>query len=195
VIFKLEAGQFDVETAFLLCELDEEIWMQLPDGYIEYCVIYQNKRIDSNTHCVKLQKALYGLVQAARKWLKKFKEVMKSFDYVSSPADPCLFINSSTNKSFVVIYVDDDGIFSTKANIDTLITALSKDFKVKYLGKLEHFVGCHIIENPRSDTLSIHQPKLGLSGLAGSCSFPNLVALGLIPCQCMVDCRLQYRVG
>jgi hypothetical protein len=35
----------------------------------------------------------------------------------------------------------------------------------------------------------------GLSGVAGHCSIPSLVALGLIPCQCIVDCRLQYRVG
>jgi hypothetical protein len=53
---------------------------------------------------------------------------MKSIDYVPSPADSCLFINTSTNKSFVVIYVDDGGIFSTKENIETLIKALSKDF-------------------------------------------------------------------
>jgi Reverse transcriptase (RNA-dependent DNA polymerase) len=66
VLFKLEAGQFDIETAFLCGELDEEIWMQLPDGYSEYCATFQNKKIDSNIHCVKLQKALYGLVQAAR---------------------------------------------------------------------------------------------------------------------------------
>jgi hypothetical protein len=36
---------------------------------------------------------------------------------------------------------------------------------------------------------------IGLSGVAGSCSIPSLVALGSNPCQCIVDCRLQYRVG
>jgi Reverse transcriptase (RNA-dependent DNA polymerase) len=55
VLFKLEAAQFDIETAFLYGELDQEIWMQLPDGYSEYCVTYQNKKIDPNTHCVRLQ--------------------------------------------------------------------------------------------------------------------------------------------
>jgi Reverse transcriptase (RNA-dependent DNA polymerase) len=121
--------------------------MQIPDGYGEYCVTYQNKKIYSNIHCVKLQKTLYGLVQFTRQWWKKFKDVMKSIDYIPSPADPCLLINTSTNKSFHVTYADDGDIFSTKENIDTLIQALSKDFKVKYLGKLENFVGCHIIEN------------------------------------------------
>jgi hypothetical protein len=40
---------------------------------------------------------LYGLIKASRKWWKKFKEVMIYIDYVPSPADPCLFINTSTN--------------------------------------------------------------------------------------------------
>jgi hypothetical protein len=41
-----------------------------------------------------------------------------------------------------------------------LIKALNKDFKVKYLGALEHFVGCHVIENEKRNTIWIHQPKL-----------------------------------
>jgi hypothetical protein len=49
----------------------------------------------------------------------------------------------------VVIYVDDGGIFRTKENIDTLIKALSKDVKVKYIGKLKQFIGCHIIEKQK----------------------------------------------
>ena len=31
---------------------------------------------------------------------------------------------------------------------------------MKYLGKLEQFVGCQIIENKEKDTIWIHQPKL-----------------------------------
>jgi hypothetical protein len=32
--------------------------------------------------------------------------------------------------------------------------------KSKYLGKLEHFVGCHVIESEQKDMIRIHQPKL-----------------------------------
>ena len=62
-LMNLEAGQFDIETAFLYGDLDEEIWMQLPDGYSDYVKEITNKTISSTTHCVKLKKALYGLVK------------------------------------------------------------------------------------------------------------------------------------
>jgi hypothetical protein len=100
--------------------------MQLPDGYSEYCVTCQKKKVDSSTHCVRLQQALYGPGQAARQWWRHSEEVMKSTIYVPSPADPWIFINTSTNKSFIVIYMDDGGFFNTKENIDRLIKALSK---------------------------------------------------------------------
>jgi Reverse transcriptase (RNA-dependent DNA polymerase) len=106
-------------------------------------------------------KTLYGLVQAERKWWEKLKEVMKTIKYYPSHVDPCLFINTSTTKHlFVIINVDDGENFSTKDNIDKLIQALNKDFKVKHLGPLEHFVGCHVIENVKRDTIWIRPPKL-----------------------------------
>ena len=62
--------------------------------------------------------------------------------------------------SFVILHVDDGGIIGTQETIDELVSGLSEDFKVKYLGQMEHFVGCHLIENKEKDTLWIHQPKL-----------------------------------
>jgi hypothetical protein len=37
---------------------------------------------------------------------------------------------------------------------------LGKSFKVKYLGKLENFIACKLIENKERDTIWIHQPNL-----------------------------------
>jgi hypothetical protein len=33
---KMEAGQFDIETAFLYGDLEEKLWMDFPDGYVDY---------------------------------------------------------------------------------------------------------------------------------------------------------------
>ena len=56
--------------------------------------------------------------------------------------------------------MDDGGIFSTEDNIQEVLKELGKEFKVKYLGKLENFLGCKIIENKAKDTIYIQQPKL-----------------------------------
>jgi hypothetical protein len=38
VFSKFAAGLENTETWFFYSKLDEEIWIQLPDGYSEYCV-------------------------------------------------------------------------------------------------------------------------------------------------------------
>ena len=118
------------------------------------------KVISYLTHCVKLKKAIYGLVQAARQWWKKFKTAMEGIGYVASPIDPCLFIKKKEGQdpSFIIIYVDDGGIIGTPKDVKEVIEGLSKEFKIKSLGKMEHFVGCHIIE--KENQTWIHQPKL-----------------------------------
>lgn len=51
---------FDVKTAFLNADLEEEIYMYIPEG---------NER---NGFICRLNKSLYGLRQASRKWNQKF---------------------------------------------------------------------------------------------------------------------------
>lgn len=62
----LEIGQFDIKTAFLHGELDEKIFMQLPEGATEKDTI------------VKLKKSLYGLKQSPRQWNKRFHDFLAS---------------------------------------------------------------------------------------------------------------------
>jgi hypothetical protein len=45
-------------------------------------------------------------------------------------------------------------------NLNNVINKLSKTFKVKYLGKLENFIGCKLIEDKDKTKIWIHQPKL-----------------------------------
>jgi hypothetical protein len=161
----LHAGQFDIETAFLYGELEEELWMSLPDGYDDYLQV-RGINTSNKTHCLKLNKAIYGLVQAARQWWKRFTEVMDGLGFEPSKADPCLYVKknlkSFDQSAFVIIYVDDGGIFGTKEEIKQIIEALRKEFKVKDLGPLENFVGCKISHSltDKVKTLGITQPKL-----------------------------------
>jgi Reverse transcriptase (RNA-dependent DNA polymerase) len=73
IINGLRSRQFDVETAFLYGTLDEEIYMELPEGYKKYLQELLGKIYSSQEHCVMLLCALYGLVQAAPQWYKKIQ--------------------------------------------------------------------------------------------------------------------------
>jgi Reverse transcriptase (RNA-dependent DNA polymerase) len=140
VLMKLRTGQFDIETAFLYSDLEEEIYMRIPKGYSKYMMEVHNTKIDSNTHVLLLKKAIYDLVQAARQWWKQFKEVMAMCNLFSSKSDPCLFIKKAKEDeplSFVKIYVDDGRVIGTPDAIKEVISALGESFKVKTMGEME----------------------------------------------------------
>jgi hypothetical protein len=119
-------------------KLEEELWMDIPDGNSKY---FQEKY---GKHCLKLTKSIYGLVQAVRQWKKKFKEVLDILGYWPSRADFCVFIRKEGkgNKSYLIFYVDDGRIFARPTEVKRILTELSKHFVVKDLGKMESFVGC-----------------------------------------------------
>jgi len=58
----LELTQFDVCTAFLYGELEEEIFMKIPEGL----VVPEKKRRNSDSVVCRLNKSLYGLKRAPR---------------------------------------------------------------------------------------------------------------------------------
>ncbi|MGL4342651.1 MAG: reverse transcriptase domain-containing protein, partial [Lactococcus lactis] len=60
--YKLHKRQFDVETAFLYGDLEEELYMEFPEGYEEF-LLEKGIRFEASKHCLLLKKSLYGLVQ------------------------------------------------------------------------------------------------------------------------------------
>ncbi|UYV85057.1 K02A2.6-like, partial [Cordylochernes scorpioides] len=94
----MEIMQFDIKTAFLNGDLDEDIYMQIPEG-----IEVENK----NLVC-KLKKSLYRLKQSPRIWNEKFTYFLKQFQLTQSQADPCVFYQTKTDaKIFLALYVDD----------------------------------------------------------------------------------------
>jgi hypothetical protein len=132
ILLKMEA----IETAYLYGDLEEKLWMDLPDVYVDYIQelntngkqleVFKQEQdninsITTQTHCFELKKAIYGLVQAARQLWKKFKEVTLQMGFKPSLADPCLFYRDKPTRSFIIIYVDDGGIFSDEKTIQEVL--------------------------------------------------------------------------
>ena len=63
---KYDAKIINIKTTFLYGDLEEEIYMKYTEG-LEH---YEDK-------CLYLRKTIYGLVQAARQYWKKFTEKLK----------------------------------------------------------------------------------------------------------------------
>ncbi|GMF65420.1 unnamed protein product [Phytophthora lilii] len=76
--------QFDVETAFLNGDLEEDVYMAPPLGI----------DIPEGMVC-KLRRSLYGLKQAAAVWFKKIRSVFISMGFMQCRADPCLFVSGT----------------------------------------------------------------------------------------------------
>lgn len=78
----LDINHLDVKTAFLNGDLEETIYMKMPDCYNT-----------SSTNCkvLKLNKAIYGLKQASRAWNKKVDTLLVSNGYKRSKIEPCMY--------------------------------------------------------------------------------------------------------
>jgi transposase InsO family protein len=142
VIFALAALEqweihgMDVITAYLLGKLNEEIYMMQPEGFVRMGM----KR---NMVC-RLLRSLYGLKQAARVWNLKIHAFLVKIGFVRSSADPCLYIDVKRHL-YITIWVDDLLIVGKNGtDIAKVKAQLSGEFKMKDLGKLEHFLGMRI---------------------------------------------------
>ena len=96
----LELLQLDVKTAFFHGDLDEEIYMEQPQGFAS----------TGQEHLVcRLRKSLYGLKQAPRQWYWKFDDFVQSIGFLRSDEDHCLYSKDAPDGSpiFLILYVDD----------------------------------------------------------------------------------------
>jgi len=91
--------QIDVHNAFLHGELEEEVFMKLPQGHPQ--------SHSPNLVC-KLHKSIYGLKQSPRAWHTKLSVALQTLGFTRSNDDSSLFIQqNSADKLIVLVYVDD----------------------------------------------------------------------------------------
>ena len=145
---KMAVQQLDVKTAFLHGDLEEEIYMEQPEGYMK-----EDRRL-----VLKLKKALYGLKQASRCWNSTFTAFVESIGFKQSPHDPCVFTRTRKEEVILAIYVDDIIIASNSTHeVDEIKSDLPRRFTVKDLCNLSFILGIHVEQ--KDGRIKIHQRK------------------------------------
>jgi hypothetical protein len=137
----------DVKIAFLNGELDEEIYMDQPDGFVV-------KREEQKV--CKLLKSLYGLKQAPKQWHEKFDTTLTSVGYVVNEANRCVYYRHGGGHFVILcLYVDDILIFGTNMDIINEVKSfLSKIFDMKDLGEADVILNIKLIKEESEITLS-----------------------------------------
>ena len=151
MLFGLISKIIDIETAFLNGDLEEEIYMNSPPGYKA-----------EEDECVLLLKSLYGLVQSARQFFKKFAEILKSFGMLQSRIEPCVFTqDSELGMLIVAIYVDDCYVVGTELSINKFISELKKaGLKLKIEDRPTDYLSCEINFDKEKTCAWLGQPHL-----------------------------------
>ena len=132
---KLPIYQFDVKSAFLNGELEEEVYATQPEGFVIQ---------GSETKVYRLEKALYGLKQAPRAWYKRIDSYFLQNGFERSENEPTLYVKRHANGDFciVCIYVDDMIYFgSSKILVAEFKLCMEKEFEMTDLGMLQYFLG------------------------------------------------------
>ena len=126
--------QMDVKTAFLNGELEEEIYMQQPEGTAK----------PGEEHLVwRLHRALYGLKQAPRVWYRRLDQQLTEMGFERCDADYSVYVHHGQHV-ILVVYVDDliitgpdEPVFATKAK-------LAEVFDMTDLGDVHWLLGMEI---------------------------------------------------
>ncbi|RDX81335.1 hypothetical protein CR513_38003, partial [Mucuna pruriens] len=125
--------QLDIKNAFLHGDLDEEIYMEQPLGFVA--------QWESGLVC-KLRRSLYGLKQFPRAWFGKFSKVVQNFEMTRSEVDHSVFYCHSSSGKYVylVVYVDDIYLFN--------------HFQTKDLGHLKYFLSIEVAKSKEGIVIS-----------------------------------------
>ncbi len=148
----LEIHQMDVKTAFLNGELEEDIYMDQPQGFVQ----------DGKEHLVcKLKKSLYKFKQSPRAWYQRIDMFFTHEGFSRSQADHLLYVKQTGEYLLIVIiYVDDLIILTSNVSIlKWLKSRFEDEFEMNDLGELHYYLGVEFEREHANRTITMSQSK------------------------------------
>lgn len=145
-----EIEALDVKTAFLYGELDEEIYMEQPEGFVEK---------GTENHVCLLKKAIYGLKQASRTWNIKIHNTLieLGFDRIHSDAGVYVYRQQGGNL-ILILYVDDIfPIGNSKLAMSALKKNLMDRYEMRDIGEAKLILGMRVQRDCKAKTILLDQ--------------------------------------
>eukprot|EP00253_Pinus_taeda_P013586 PITA_13586 len=125
--------QMDVKTAFLNGFIQEEVYIEQPQGFEVH---------GEESHVCRLKKALYGLKQAPRAWYSRIDTYLQGMGFTKSEVDPNpYYIVIGEEPLILVLYVDDLIITGAERLIEHYKGDLAVEFEMKDIGLMHYFLG------------------------------------------------------
>lgn len=147
----LELRQLDVPQAFTQAELDEDVYMEMPEGFTQPGMVCHLKR------------SLYGLKQSPRNWyLLCSGYIVSELGFAATVSDPCLFQKTSRTGQLMLLFlfVDDMQVAFGKADEqewNESHAALQKRFNITDLGESKFMLGMRITRDREARTIQLDQ--------------------------------------
>ena len=107
----------------------------------------------------KLQKSIYELKQASRSWNILFDEVVRSFGFIKSGEEACLYKKfSGSSVTFLLLYVDDILLVGNDVPmLQETNRSLERCFQMKNLGEATFILGIKIYRDRSRRLIGLSQ--------------------------------------
>ena len=131
-----EIHQMDVKTTFLNRVIEEEVYIEQPEGFENH---------EKKSHVCRLKKTFYGLKQAPRAWYGRIDGYLQKMGFVKSDTDPNLYYLIVEGEPLIlVLYVDDLFLTGSSKFIEDCKKNLATEFDMKDLGRMHYFLGLEV---------------------------------------------------
>ena len=145
--------QMDVKTAFLNGVLEEDIYMEQPEGFR---LSGKGRRL-----VCKLRRSLYGLKQSPRVWNRTFNEFLVSLGFTKCLGDEATYvISGESTQLYLGVYVDDLVLMSEDMDrVNWVKEKLTQKFEMVDLGPVNTILGLKVRRDLGSGVLTLDQSK------------------------------------
>jgi hypothetical protein len=155
VALEYKMTHLDVATAFLFAPVEEDIYVEQPEGFVS------QKESDRNK-VYKLHMSLYGIKQAPRQWHEVFEKTLMPLGLTPTQADPCVYTHTDprdpSKRCYLALYVDDCYVFyNDEVYYNNLLKQLQQIYKMTDLGQLRWFLGIELTPTPNGCILNQSQ--------------------------------------